>query len=84
VESPEASERALWPLLDADETVASIVKRLPRAGEILARHHLDTCCGGRHPLREAARRHGVPLEPILDELRGLEAKPARSARFGAP
>ncbi len=80
VESPEASERAPRPFLDADETVASLVKRMPGAGEILARHHLDTCCGGRHPLREAARRHGVPLEMILNELERLEGTPAGGAK----
>ena len=56
------------PRLDPDDSVQEIAARFPGAAEVLARHHLDTCCGGAHPLRFAAERHGVPLEPLLEEI----------------
>lgn len=57
-------------------TLNEIVERRPEALEVLGRHGLDTCCGGALPLAEAARRHGVDVAALVEELQA--AKPASS------
>lgn len=55
--------------IDPTEPVERILKRFPAAAPILARHGLDTCCGGRHPLEMACRAHGVSLAEVAAEIR---------------
>ena len=56
------------PAVTADQTVAEIAELSPALKAVLARHGVDLCCGGVHPLRLAARAHGADLRLILDEL----------------
>lgn len=57
-----------------DMTVREILERWPRAAEALARHGLDLCCGGVHPLRMAAQAHGQEPEEVLAEVRAAAEK----------
>ncbi len=68
--------------IDPDLPVIDIVRLHPEARPILARHGLDTCCGGTHPLKMAAAAHKVPLEPLLEEI--AQAAEARAAAPPAP
>lgn len=55
--------------LSPDLTVSQIVALWPKALPVLHRLGLDTCCGGAHPLRMVADRHGLDLDSVLAELR---------------
>lgn len=55
--------------LDPEETtVVDALQGVPGADEVFRRFGLDCCCGGELPVAEAARRHGVDLEPLLEAL----------------
>jgi regulator of cell morphogenesis and NO signaling len=54
--------------VDAEMTLNQIVVLRPEAVSVLNRYGMDTCCGGGLSLKEAARRHGVELEVLLEEL----------------
>lgn len=54
---------------DSTTTLNELVERLPATHRVLSAHGLDTCCGGALPLEEAARRHGIALPGLLEELR---------------
>ena len=53
----------------AGMTIEEIVRRFPESLSVLQKHRIDLCCGGRLPLRDAARKHHVDLEELLRELR---------------
>jgi regulator of cell morphogenesis and NO signaling len=53
----------------AEVTIEEIVRRFPESLSVLQKHRIDLCCGGRLPLREAARKHHMDLEQLLRELR---------------
>jgi regulator of cell morphogenesis and NO signaling len=53
----------------AELTIEEIIRRFPQSLSVLQKHRIDLCCGGRLPLREAARKHHVDLEELLRELR---------------
>ena len=52
----------------AQETVEGAVRWSPRAAEILRGLGIDTCCGGRLTLAQAAASAGVPVETVLEAL----------------
>lgn len=54
---------------DSTTTLNELVERRPETHRVLSAHGLDTCCGGALPLEEAARRHGIALPDLLQELR---------------
>jgi regulator of cell morphogenesis and NO signaling len=54
--------------IDADESLNTIVARLPQALPVLRRFGLDTCCGGALPLRVAAQHHGLDLDELIAAL----------------
>ncbi|HEY1252243.1 MAG TPA: DUF542 domain-containing protein [Thermoanaerobaculia bacterium] len=62
----------------ASTTVRDILARDPRLAPILARHGLDACCGGLHPLKEACAAKGRDIAIVV---RDLEA--ARVATDGS-
>ena len=64
-------------------TVNEVAERHPAMREILARHGLDLCCGGVHPLAMAAQAHGVDPEALLQELNAA-LKPAAPRAADAP
>lgn len=51
-----------------ETTVHEAIGALPGAEEVFRRHGLDCCCGGGLPIADAAERHGVELEALLDDL----------------
>jgi hypothetical protein len=59
--------------IDPRMTVAEIIRLHPAARVVLARHGLDTCCGGSHPLEFACAARKVALEDVL---RAIEAEEA--------
>jgi iron-sulfur cluster repair protein YtfE (RIC family) len=54
--------------IDPEATLNQLVEAEPKVLPVLHRYGLDTCCGGGLPLREAARRHELPLDDFLAEL----------------
>lgn len=62
--------------IDDAMTLNEIVARHPDAQGVLAAHGFDTCCGGALPLDEVARRHGVALAPLLEELEKAAGNPS--------
>jgi hypothetical protein len=54
--------------ISSTTSLNEIVARAPETLRVFARHGMDTCCGGTLPLDEAARRHGVALKSLMDEL----------------
>lgn len=55
-------------MMDPKLTVEEIARRFPEALKVFERHRVDLCCGGRLPLEEVARKHGLDLARILKEL----------------
>lgn len=49
-------------------TVEDAARRSPRAAEILRGFGIDTCCGGRLTLSQAAASAGVAVETVLKAL----------------
>jgi len=42
--------------------IREVIASFPATREVFARHGLDTCCGGAHPIQAAARAHGLEFE----------------------
>lgn len=59
--------------IDPSWTVSQFVSRAPAALPILHQMGIDACCGGALSLAEAARRHGVAVGPLLEQLRAALA-----------
>ena len=57
--------------LDPDRTLNELIALDPRFLPILNAHGLDTCCGGAHTLRDAARLHGLDLAELQASLNGI-------------
>lgn len=47
------------------DTISDVLKRAPGAAALLHRLSLDTCCGARRSIREAAEVAGLPAEELL-------------------
>lgn len=60
--------------ITADTLIADIAARHPRSIEIFERHGIDFCCGGRRPLGEACREHGVPVDTLAAEVEAAAAR----------
>ena len=56
--------------ITAAMTINEIVQQYPETLPVLARHGIDTCCGGNLSLSEVARRHRINFLEILTELEG--------------
>ena len=54
--------------IDPTASVNDLLRQYPNAITALDAHAIDTCCGGDLPLEEAARRAGVPLGQLIDEV----------------
>ena len=50
------------------ETVEDAARRSPHAAEILRGFGIDTCCGGRLTLSQAAASAGIAVETVLEAL----------------
>lgn len=67
----EAVRKDACSSITPDMTVNDVVRLVPAAVRVLGEAGIDTCCGGALPLGEAARRHGLDVEALLETLRGL-------------
>lgn len=59
--------------IDPTWTINETVARFPATLTVFDAAGLDSCCGGGHEIKEAARRHGLDLEPLLNGLRAAAA-----------
>ncbi|MCF7201729.1 iron-sulfur cluster repair protein YtfE [Pseudomonas oligotrophica] len=59
-----------------DETLGTLACSIPGATRIFRQYHLDFCCGGNLPLREAAAQRGLDGEAIAGELAALHSAQA--------
>lgn len=60
-------------------SVERIAREFPVTLKVLAKHRIDLCCGGRHSLEEVARKHGLDLPALLQELEeALRAGPVEA------
>lgn len=66
--------------LSPNATVGDIASDLPGAAEVFRRSGISFCCGGTLSIAEAAARHGLSAETLLDDLRSL----ATTAGLEAP
>jgi hypothetical protein len=60
--------------VDPDLPVKDLLERMPVIRPVLAAYQIDTCCGGAHPLSQACRAKGVPLERVLSEIDEVASK----------
>jgi regulator of cell morphogenesis and NO signaling len=59
-----------------ETTVAEIAAAFPPTIRVFQRHGLDFCCGGKRPLAQACREHGLDAESVRGELeRTVQAAP---------
>jgi regulator of cell morphogenesis and NO signaling len=66
------------------QTVADLIDLDPRAISVLQRHGIDTCCGRRERLEEAATRAGTTPEALVEEVRRAGEVPEGEAAGRAP
>ena len=66
--------------IHGEDRVKDVIKRHPAAQAVFARHGMDLCCGGEHPISTAAAAAGVDAEALLKELNAAAGAPrAREA-----
>jgi hypothetical protein len=65
-------------MITAETPIKDVIAEHPETAAVFARHGLDTCCGGVHPIGMAARAHQVDLGALLAELAAASA-PAHAA-----
>jgi regulator of cell morphogenesis and NO signaling len=55
-------------VISHEKTVGELVAEVPAAARVFEKHHIDYCCGGKHPVETACRERGIALEVLVDEL----------------
>ncbi len=55
--------------IDAQMTVNEVLRLYPATLSVFNEYGIDTCCGGALPIGEAAKRHGLNAEKLVDRLR---------------
>ena len=58
-------------ILRSDMTVNEVIRLFPASVEVFGRYGIDSCCGGGLPLLEAAARHRIDEEALLNALRAV-------------
>jgi uncharacterized protein DUF542/cytochrome c/quinol oxidase subunit I len=68
-------------MISPQTPIKDILAAHPGTRDVLARHGLDACCGGSHPLEMAARAHKLDLPVLLAKLHEAAAagQPGRAA-----
>ena len=61
-------------------TVKEIASALPSSIRVFQRHGIDFCCGGKTPLVDACREHGIPYEDLAAAIEIAAAEPEADAR----
>lgn len=59
--------------------VGDIAGTLPGAAEVFRQNGISFCCGGKLSLAEAAAKHGLAVDALLQELNALETAARRDA-----
>lgn len=59
--------------IDRAMTITDIVARHPETADVFHRFGLDTCCGGGVSVSDAAQRHGLDVERLLEAVRDVLA-----------
>jgi iron-sulfur cluster repair protein YtfE (RIC family) len=54
--------------ISAQMKVSEIYRLYPAALPVLAKYKIDLCCGGRHELEVVAKKHGLDLARLLEDL----------------
>jgi regulator of cell morphogenesis and NO signaling len=57
--------------IDNESTVNEIVAQYPASIEVFNRFGIDSCCGGRVRVADAARRDGADADAMLAALRAV-------------
>jgi hypothetical protein len=60
-------------MISPQSPIKDVMAAHPETGAIFARHGLDTCCGGAHPVEMAARAHKLDLTALMAELESATA-----------
>ena len=60
--------------LECTATVHDLMHRYPATRAVFERHGVDTCCGSRVSVEEAARRDGLDAAQLCAELQAAAAK----------
>ncbi len=55
-------------MITSDITVGQLATTHPLATRVFARHDIDYCCGGGHPLGEACKQKGLNTEVVIEEI----------------
>jgi regulator of cell morphogenesis and NO signaling len=55
-------------VLSAEKSVGEIAAGIPGAARVFEKHHIDYCCGGKHPLADACRVAGLVVGEVLEEV----------------
>jgi len=66
--------------LHPDTPVGEIATKHPLATRVFSHHHIDFCCGGGIPLRQACDSRGLDPEEVLTEIREVLEKPDTESR----
>jgi iron-sulfur cluster repair protein YtfE (RIC family) len=63
----------------ASTPILELVASHPELRPILNEYGIDTCCGGRFSVAEAAAHDGIDVQPVLQALaRALASRPGRA------
>ena len=65
-------------VISHEKTIGELVAEVPAAARILEKHHIDYCCGGKHPVEAACRERGIALAALVDELEQASTPPAKA------
>ena len=75
IDGQELARKAPVPI-GADDTVGDVAHQHAGALETMKAMGINHCCGAGLTLREAAASAGVPLDALLEALRGSQKTPA--------
>src|SRR5262245_55439607 len=65
-------------MLSPDMPIRDVIAAWPGTRAVFARHGLDACCGGAHPVAAAARSHKLDLPALMAELQAVTADRVRA------
>jgi regulator of cell morphogenesis and NO signaling len=60
--------------------IADIASALPASVRVFQRHGIDFCCGGKTPLGDACREHGLSFTDVLGAIEASAAEPRADDR----
>src|SRR5262245_19929159 len=69
---PQDGPMSEAPRIDPSLPVKDLLAHRPHLASALAAHGLDSCCGGMHPLADACRAKGLPLDEVVRDLESAD------------